>query len=523
MMFGHTFLFCILFLMTAVACESVPEAVSAPDTVYALPADAPQGEPEPFKMMSPEMRKQFIKFKELYNRKKAQGYDLTEVDDLFGQAKKAFGRKDRNQAMKLFRKAYSTLESANTVIGKIREVDVPEIAREKISEMAERGFKKNVYSGISFFSARYPSDEQIDFVNKHFSFVITSRPAFFRDKIKGIPLYLYSNLLEKTESMRGFDWKHIDSNENMFTHCSQSRFKNKRIFGGFKGKFFLMDRSDLVDDSDPNALNHYVNYFAHVVVGKMEDDGCDGLYVDMAHNIVNTKSWKGHLPDGYTEEKWRRATQRALGHIKTKMKGKSLFCNCVELSHREDENLRFVDGGLCEVWPFRAEMDEYLGKDHWKHILDVVEAKKKDKIIGLVSRKVGLNNDRECRMFIVASYLLVGNENIALRMRDAGPDRPSVVSYHPEYDIDLGPPLESFSALDNAVYMRRFAKGLVLVNPAEDKSYICKLKKKYKKVVSQGSPFVNRDGSWTGSLAYEPVEDRVTLDPVRGIVLVQVE
>jgi hypothetical protein len=138
----------------------------------------------------------------------------------------------------------------------------------------------------------------------------------------------------------------------------------------------------------------------------------------------------------------------------------------------------------------------------------------------LFAKKPGLTTDIEPTIFILASYLLVSNENVALSMGDFDYDKGTAMQYFPEYDIDLGAPLGGYS-VENGV--RGFEKGFVLVNPSDFQSKTYTLDRDYYKVISSGGAYVEKDGSWYGSLDYETVSGILTLPPVSGFVLLSEE
>jgi len=78
------------------------------------------------------------------------------------------------------------------------------------------------------------------------------------------------------------------------------------------------------------------------------------------------------------------------------------------------------------------------------------------------------NKIAQLRRLSLATYLLVANENsfFHLNANDAGGDGQGT-QYFPEYDLDLGSPLQSdFTGNDTSgLLTRQFEKGLVIVNP----------------------------------------------------------
>jgi len=370
---------------------------------------------------------------------------------------------------------------------------------------------KNVY-----LATRIPvkTQAQIDFVNGHYDYVMTSVLSVeLREKIQGPRLFLYRSIQGTWTNFKQFDWDHIDSNENMFCHHKDSRIKT--IWTSW-----LMDGSDLVEKTAPDALNHWVNYYAATASDQVNSFNYDGLFIDSAtHNL-----WSGavynFMPDNYSSVKWREGRYRALEFIKSYFPDRIVIFNGLHSGNGAEHSLALTDGGLWETFAFRSETGKYQGEDKWKKAIELAERNKEDKYIGITSKKPNLIADLQSRIFILASYLLVGNQNVALTMIDMNYDQLKSIYYFPEYEIDLGVPLSNFSFNEQNLYERKFEKGLVLVNPNDTESYIYYLDRKYYRVIPIGGGLLQEDGTCEGSLTYESVDNEIVLSPISGIVLI---
>jgi hypothetical protein len=370
---------------------------------------------------------------------------------------------------------------------------------------------KNVY-----LATRIPvkTQAQIDFVNGHYDYVMTSVLSVeLREKIQGPRLFLYRSIQGTWTNFRQFDWDHIDSNENMFCHHKDSRIKT--IWTSW-----LMDGSDLVEKTAPDALNHWVNYYAATASDQVNSFNYDGLFIDSAtHNL-----WSGavynFMPDNYSSVKWREGRYRALEFIKSYFPDRIVIFNGLHSGNGAEHSLALTDGGLWETFAFRSETGKYQGEDKWKKAIELAERNKEDKYIGITSKKPNLIADLQSRIFILASYLMVGNQNVALTMIDMNYDQLKSIYYFPEYEIDLGVPLSNFSFNEQNLYERKFEKGLVLVNPNDTESYIYYLDRKYYRVIPIGGGVLQEDGTCEGSLTYESVDNEIVLSPISGIVLI---
>ena len=74
--------------------------------------------------------------------------------------------------------------------------------------------------------------------------------------------------------------------------------------------------------------------------------------------------------------------------------------------------------------------------------------------------------DHAARIYALASFLIAAGDHSCFTYNPAaGPTYPLVYRL-PEFDLDLGRPLGAHERL-SGVYVRRFERGLVLVNPGD--------------------------------------------------------
>ena len=158
------------------------------------------------------------------------------------------------------------------------------------------------------------------------------------------------------------------------------------------------------------------------------------------------------------------------------------------------------------------------GEEEWLEIIELFERNKEDNLVAMTVEKEGLNPDIEARMFGISSYLLVSDDNVLFTFDDQSYESTKYMSYYPEYGIDLGSALGSYS-LENGLYVRKFMKGIVLVNPSSSESFDYVLDGVYDKVVPVGGGIVGEDGTYEGYLEYEEVSGSLEVGPVEGIVL----
>jgi hypothetical protein len=123
------------------------------------------------------------------------------------------------------------------------------------------------------------------------------------------------------------------------------------------------------------------------------------------------------------------------------------------------------------------------------------------------------------RMFSVASFLLVSNENTVFAMNDYSFN--TSMQYYPEYDIDIGVPITDMEITDDSLFIRYFEKGMAIVNPHENNSRFFDTGNAYFKVVPVGGGIVDSSANYDGYLTYEmPENQTVEIPPVNALVLI---
>jgi len=374
----------------------------------------------------------------------------------------------------------------------------------------ETNLSKNIH-----LASRFPAktDAQVDFINKHYDYVTT--PVLkdeIREQVQGPKLFLHRSIQGTWTNFDHFDWAHIDTHENMFCHHNGNRIIT--IWNSW-----LMDGSDLVDPSEPDALNHWINYYAVTASEQVHNFNYDGLFIDSAsHRLVRSTVYE-LMPDDYSDENWRDSRYTALEFIKFYFSDKTVTFNGLHSGNGAEHSLALTDGGMWEGFAFK-DGEYYVGEEQWKEVIELAERNNEEKIISIVSKKYHLTSDIQARMFVLASYLLVSNQNVLLTMIDLNYDQLESIYYYPEYEINLGIPLGSYTIKDNTIYERKFEKGIVLVNPSSIESYTYSLDKEYNKVVPEGGGVLQEDGTCKGSLTYEAVNNEIVLPPISGVVLI---
>ncbi len=362
------------------------------------------------------------------------------------------------------------------------------------------------------------TDAQMQFVDEHFDFVMTPfLSQKVRSSFKRARLFLYRSIQGTWTGFDQFDWNHINAHETMFCHTDSTvQDTSTRILTIWDS--WLMDGNDLVAKSAPDALDHWVNYFAVTAAEQVHTYGYDGLYIDSASHMLRP-SWlkNGVLPWDYDPDTWRDGRYAALSFIKSYLPDKQVIFNGLHSDNGADSSLTLTDGGMWEDFAYDIETGAYKGEGSWWRAIQCMQANRDRAYLVLVVKKPGLIPDIQARIFSVASYLLISNANVVLSLSDYAHN--TSLQYYPEFEIRLGEPLGDFSMRADSLFVRGFERGLVVVNPFSSRSKLFPLEKAYDKVVPVGGGFVSPDGQCDGRLRYEKVSGMLTLPPASAVIL----
>ena len=355
---------------------------------------------------------------------------------------------------------------------------------------------------------------QIAFLNRNFYDVMTPYLSEeVRQTIRQPQLFLYRSIQGTWEGFTQFDWAHIDAHESMFLHHDGRRIRT--IWNSW-----LMNPGDFVDEDTPDALDHWINYYAITAAAQVHDYGYDGLFIDSASHWLNPHAVNGVMPDDYDLGRWHDDRVRALRYIKMQLPDKVVIFNGLHNQHGAEDSLAYTDGGMWETFAFRPRKGDYLGEASWQAAIELTE-RHPDKFIALiVKEQPNLNTDIAKRLFAVGSYLLVSRDKVVFSMTDAEHPNSHALLYYPEYTLDLGAPLAAYSRTEAGLYLRRFERGMVIVNPSADRTLTCTVPDGSFRVIPVGGGEVGPEGDWEGSLTYRPISGEVALPPVSALLLV---
>jgi len=247
----------------------------------------------------------------------------------------------------------------------------------------------------------------------------------------------------------------------------------------------------------------------------------DGVFADSFHVPNYGFTWTPPLPvvDPAFEAAWARREHDFTDYMQQRFAGRWLWIPNIGglVTTRDPSDYSNIDGAMIEG--FAAP-----GHGRWFPLVDwelemnrLLPLLRADKII--IAQSYPELADMPTRLFLLSCYLLIKGEYTYLNLElSAAPE------WLPEYDIDLGPPAQPLPASISEmlhpqwqVYARRYAKGLVLVNPTETTREV-DLGATYHAACPEGGGPVPADGSKPGSLTYRAVS-RLTLAPHQGAIL----
>ncbi len=372
---------------------------------------------------------------------------------------------------------------------------------------------------ISFLTNNFTTEEQEQFVNSHYDYVMT--PVLsdeMRAKYDSVEILLYRSIRGTWDDNLQFDWNFITQNENMFCHWdSLIQDTSTRI----KTKYYsyLMDGGDIVDSTDPNAMNHWINYYAVTASRQVDSCNYDGLFMDSAGHKLNKDELADttQMPWDYSDSTWRDDRYVALSFVKSYLPDKTVIFNGLHSGNGADSSLHLTDGAMWEDFAYNCDSGDYKGVGAWWAAITSMQENRDIAKLILTVKKPGLIDNDTARTFSVASYLLIQNENTVLTLSDFSLS--SYIQYYPEFQIDLGEPTGDYYTTPDSLFVREFSDGLVIVNPFSDATKTYDLSQTYYKIQGVGGGIIDSLGNYDGFLSYDSVAGTLTLPPVSAYIL----
>jgi Hypothetical glycosyl hydrolase family 15 len=254
-------------------------------------------------------------------------------------------------------------------------------------------------------------------------------------------------------------------------------------------------------------------YYTAKLHQQVQSTAADGAFLDSASvpSYFGASSFTPALPDvdPVFETAWSKRLERWLPAVQRSL-GKPVIANAGSwVTTRDRTNYSGIAGVMIEGFATN------LGPDDWKLELQrALGLVRKGKIV--IAQSYPAAGDVQARMFDLASYLLIKGARTYVNF-PLGIE----VDWFPEYGIDLGASLDPPGLrVQDGAYVRRFAKGIVAVNPG-DAPVTLTLDGPYQRVLPVGGGRVPDSGvlpaEWV--LTQTPVVGTLTLQPHEGAVL----
>jgi hypothetical protein len=219
----------------------------------------------------------------------------------------------------------------------------------------------------------------------------------------------------------------------------------------------------LMDVGNPG----YQQAWADNVLLSMQKHGFDGVFID---NLLWTRDAYGRTPANYgSDAAFQTAYRGFLKTVRDRFAGSGKLMlgnlsNARLAASRWESYLQFLDGAWDEWWLAIADdnlLSEY--SQGWARVVAEITACEKAGKIALVQPHFTAGSTRPF-LYAWASYLMVadGRAAIAEVQHTDGYGQPT--PWHVEYDWDLGSPLAPFETPKLNIHVRRFERGVAVVN-----------------------------------------------------------
>jgi hypothetical protein len=262
-------------------------------------------------------------------------------------------------------------------------------------------------------------------------------------------------------------------------------------------------------------------YYTAQLRRQIASTDADGAFLDSASvpNEFGGSTFRPQLPDydPAFEAVWRQKLEHWLPAVQRSI-GVPVIANAGELvTTRDHTDYSRIAGIMVEGFAFPQDGSWFAPSD-WQLQADRILALEHAGRV-VIGQTYPAESDVQARMFALASYLLVKGAHTFLNLADG-----IQVSWYPEYSVDLGRPVgalpTSTAGLKDAhgAFVRRYARGLVLVNPGTNATAE-PLPPGYVQVTPSGGGAVAGNGVPPGRLLEQPVRS-LTLGPHEGAVLV---
>jgi hypothetical protein len=264
-------------------------------------------------------------------------------------------------------------------------------------------------------------------------------------------------------------------------------------------------------------------YWARRVLYEASLLGDDGVFADSLSvpQYLGAASFSPPLQYFVGEAAWTARIDRFTRYEERRLQGRLWFIPNAGswITTRDRTNYAIPDGVMIEGFAEGGPASSYAPVDWRLEMNRALGLVRRGKV--LIAQSYLSPGDRRARGFVLGSYLLIKGSHTFVNM-----DIASEPQWFPEYGVDLGPalapPPRSIDALRVAggSYVRRYARGLVAVNP-DGRSHVLSLSPAARRVEPVGGGAIGAGADTRGwRLRLVPVRRRVVVPAHGGLVLI---
>ncbi len=289
-------------------------------------------------------------------------------------------------------------------------------------------------------------------------------------------------------------------------------YNSSRVFSCTDGHY-LMELNDA----------GWRDWWSTQVISQVLDNEADAIFADSfsVPNYFGHCAYQPCLPDvdATFEQQWADREYAFTNYLQARLAGRWKWLPNIGawITSRDPSDYGNLDGALLEGF---AEWGNgnYFDQADWElqlnRVLPLIRA---GKII--IGQTYPAETDVNERLFVLGSYLLIKGAHTYINL-----DIALEPEWFPEYTMDLGSPIDPLPADISTdfhpvwqVYVRHYAKGLVMVNPSGTAHNI-DLGGTYYRVNPSGGGLVPEDGSAPGALSYSAVAS-INLGPHQAAIV----
>ncbi len=309
-----------------------------------------------------------------------------------------------------------------------------------------------------------------------------------------------------------------EANEFLFAHNAGNNRIQNYAFGNY-----------LMDISNPEWTDMTIKWANEHPVE------ADGIMFDAAAPFLSRGKYTA-LPAGYNKCVYATDMKEHISAVKTGSQKLLIinglrealdYCDSGRKCSDCNNYLEGVDGGIIEGFIFFPGHQYTSAAQSRRFVNYLIKAGNMGKIAYASTKSYMEDIDK--RVFAVAAYLLGSSEYSAYNFVDIDNEFSAPLQYYPEYEINLGTPLEFPDRVEEllnssrTLSIRNFENGMVIVNPFKRDATI-QLASGFSKVIPHGGGPVGVDGNYDGYLEYQPVPAGTLLVPAKtAAILVYTE